>query len=500
MKLRGILDLSLGNFLCLRGFAPLGVLFDISEADPCFQRDLLTEHRDEMVAFLSQGEYLFFPEVILCSTLAQDSPESDQVTKLRQNVLLGKPFTNLEFDDYRISNTVRRAKKAEESRAFSFFQTATLNFKKSPQNKFSRIDGNHRLSAVPENEKFRSHNTPFCLILFRNKDEAARFSRVLFHNINFKQVPLTKEQNLKLILDEPGLFPDEKLKTDPFFGLPYYLARQLYNHLDFDLLKNLKQFIEKTPRTFLVEDLTFLLQKKALQENENSIKQFKEALGRVNAVFDRWPALKDSENRGLLAAFLYYDLRPTVRVDSFVHWVLENHLHLIEQSSAEDLIQIFDKVLESKRRTVFVSMPIGKAIADNHFKIIKRICEEVSQTYNLKPELKVQRVDWFQDGTSYVITDKIIQMICDCGLLIGNLTYGNLSVYHEIGFVMGRAKVEGKDAANILLFLDESVPDEKDKSVGFNLQGIKQLRFTETEKFADDLRKNIELFFNLKAN
>ena len=38
---------------------------------------------------------------------------------------------------------------------------------------------------------------------------------------------------------------------------------------------------------------------------------------------------------------------------------------------------------------------------------------------------------------------------------------------------------------------------DSDRAVAFNLRGIKQLRFTETEEFAKDLRKNIELFFKL---
>jgi hypothetical protein len=50
MKLRGVLDFSLGNFLCLRGFAPMGVLYDLSDADPSFQRDLLNEHREEILS------------------------------------------------------------------------------------------------------------------------------------------------------------------------------------------------------------------------------------------------------------------------------------------------------------------------------------------------------------------------------------------------------------------------------------------------------------------
>jgi hypothetical protein len=89
-------------------------------------------------------------------------------------------------------------------------------------------------------------------------------------------------------------------------------------------------------------------------------------------------------------------------------------------------------------------------------------------------------------------------MLCDCGLLIGNLTHCNPNVYHEIGFMMGKAKAEGKDVANMLLFLDESVADGRDKFVGFNLRGIKQLRFTAPEQqFAPALRENIEKFFKL---
>jgi hypothetical protein len=81
--------------------------------------------------------------------------------------------------------------------------------------------------------------------------------------------------------------------------------------------------------------------------------------------------------------------------------------------------------------------------------------------------------------------------------LIGNLTYGNPNVYHEIGFVTGKAKAEGKDVPNMLLFLDESVIDAE-KFVGFNLRGIKQLRFTKPElEFAPALKRNIKKCFEL---
>jgi len=91
-------------------------------------------------------------------------------------------------------------------------------------------------------------------------------------------------------------------------------------------------------------------------------------------------------------------------------------------------------------------------------------------------------------------------MICECGLLLGNLTHCNPNVYHEIGFLMGNAKAEGQASANMLLFLDESVADENEKFVAFNLRGINQIRFTQPEmQFAPKLRENIERFYKLNG-
>jgi hypothetical protein len=499
MRLKGILDFSLGNFLCLRGFAPMSVLQDMSKPDESIQRIPKDERLREIGEYLKKGEFLFFPEVVLCVNLHDQDDETVDVAGFYTSVQQGKPQRSRKFSHgLRISTMVNRSTKSSDIRAVQFFQTATLFFNATDGAIFSRIDGNHRLAATQKSDTaVRERTTPFCIVFCRNGDEFRQFSRALFHNINYKQVPLPKEHNLRLILDDPELFADEKLKEDPSFGWAYYLARQLYNKIDFDLLPNLKPFIEKEPRSFLVDQLSFLPEQGVLGENENAVKRFKEALVRVNSLFDAHPSLKESANQGLLAALVYYELKSTVPIGSFVRWVLQNHLHGIKDSSSADLIKIFDQVLASRRRTVFASMAYGKPITENHYQIITRVCREVSEQYNLKPALKVERVDWFIDGTSYEINDKIIELMSDCGLLIGNLTYCNPNVYHEIGFVMGKAKAEGKETPNILLFLDTSVADDKDKRVGFNLSGIKQLRFTETEKFADDLHKHLERFFHL---
>ena len=108
-----------------------------------------------------------------------------------------------------------------------------------------------------------------------------------------------------------------------------------------------------------------------LGDNENAIKRFKAALAKTNSVFEKHYLLSDSQNAGLLAALVYYQLKSPQSVASFVRWVLENHLHLIKDTHTADFIQIFDKVLLSRNRTVFVSMPYGKDVTENHYRIIE---------------------------------------------------------------------------------------------------------------------------------
>lgn len=174
-----------------------------------------------------------------------------------------------------------------------------------------------------------------------------------------------------------------------------------------------------------------------------------------------------------------------------------NHLHEISESNAADLVAIFGKIMDSRKRTIFVSMPFGKDATENHFTEITNVVDAINRDYpDFKPQLKVQRVDFLQDGTSFPIRAKIDEFMANCGLLIANLTYFNLNVYHEVGFMDGKAKAS-EATADVLLFLDESVP-ETDKKVGFNLNGSSQIRFTRTADFAKRLRENLEVHFKLR--
>lgn len=502
MKLKGILDFSLNNFLCLRGFAPMGELSDHSRADESYQRKTIPGQAQRVKQFLEKGDYTFFPEVILGVSLEDCDVAPESVDQLRESLQKGEGFSRKTFGNLGISIFVVKS-KGDDPRFPRLHITATIDGfdHKAAEAKIRRIDGNHRLEAAGvANDKVRSYKAPFCLVLFRTNLERDEFSRVFFHNINFKALPLTMEQNLKLILDDEALFPDDKLKEPEPFGWAYYHARKVHQGLgeDYAYIQNLKPFIKDQPRTFLLGQFEFLIRRGVLNDNENAIKRFKGAWSKVNGLLDTFPDLKNSTNCGLLGALIYYELKADTPVVPFVRWILANHLHLIEDSNAADLIAIFDKVLNSRKSTIFVSMPFGKDDTQNHYDAIVEVVAEITREHpNFKPPLKVKRVDFHTEGVSYDIRSKIDDFMANCGLLIANLTHCNANVYHEVGFMDGKACGENKESADVLLFLDESDPSAQ--SVGFNLRGSSQIRFTVLADFKSKLRANLERHFRLES-
>jgi len=495
MKLKGVLENSLGGFLTLRGYAKISDLAKISIPDKDFQRELIPQHREDLIKFLSTREFLFFPEIILGVELA----EANNIEEYSSNI-------DLFYNKLKLSEGFRSLKVQHFKMSYSKKGLLTIYINDENEKVFSRIDGNHRLAAVEkaikENTSIGELLTPFSIIFFRNDKEKNRFSRVLFNNINSKAIPVELEHNIRLILKDTENYPSEKLKTDSSFGCAYYYARKVYNELDFELIPNLKNAFKEGDKwkeaSRLLKIISFLLDKRKLGESEGSLKKLKKALSSINSIYEN-DELKKSHSVGLLGAFLYYQLssKPNL-INSFKSWALNNHLTTLNDISSDSFVKIFDKILSSKKRTIFVSMPFMDE-TQSHYKTIKRIAKEINDELYLKTKLKVVRVDWFSDGTSYEITSKIFNLIDDSGYLIADLTYAKPNVYHEVGYLMGRNKALGKGSYNnFLLILNTSKGSNADNDVAFNLKGLKQIRFNNTEELGSKLKENIKKFYGLK--
>lgn len=498
MRLEGILSQSLGGFTCVRGFAPMGDLARSSEADLSYQRNLIDEQREAIVNFLKDKEYLFFPEVILSYNLKYDFTKGLSGIDPLKDILDRKTFKS-NVDSFSIKSTQSGVHKVIIDIPEGWLKT---------NKPFFRIDGNHRLSAAPEAAEFNDYMTPFCLILFPDTPQSEEYKRVIFHNINSKSVPLTSEENLRLILDEVDIFTDEKLKNNPSFGPHFYFARKVKDRVDLEVLQAISESFKTwkdngeeviIKRTVLLELFKLLLQKEIIQNDDAEINKVMQAVNNVNAIYQQHAVLKECNSPALFSAFVYYELN-LQHGDfrkSFKNWVLYNHIYTIADITAHDLIVVYDTILKARSRNVFISMQFDEASKEVK-QAIEEAIAEANRRHNLDLKIKHIRIDEVNKGHAYTISDEILELINNTGLLIADLSTKNINVYHEVGFLMGLNRAKGYEQENFILLMRNQPEAKTDASVGFNLRHWQQLRFNNGLQLKDALIESLEIYYKLR--
>ena len=341
----------------------------------------------------------------------------------------------------------------------------------------------------------------FLQILAGNALESARTtsnkrnSKTIFHNINSKSIPLTSEENLRIILDDETLFPDDALKEPANFGWPYLLARKAKGSVEPAAVPALKHVL-KDRRAVLVDLFKLLIEKKAIKDSEKDLPDVQGCLTKVQEIYNLDEDLKANHCVGLFHAFVYFCLTDAKdgRLKPFKHWVKGNHLAAMKTTDAHALIEIFERVHTARKRTVFISMQFGDN-TNATFETIKKTVEQINK--DCRPKIKIEplRIDKLNKGHSYAITDELLDAIEGSGLLIADVTHGNKNVYHEVGFLMGLNR--GKHAAQDNFVLIVRQTDQIEKDVGFNLKGVSQIRFKEMNDREAELTKTIRTYYGL---
>jgi hypothetical protein len=320
------------------------------------------------------------------------------------------------------------------------------------------LGGNHRLSAVRDlkpGDATYQLDTPFCIVLHQDPTEKQRFEKVVFHNINAKQIPLTSEENLRLILQtgEGALFSDDDLLTKPSFGPAYWLARHLLPEFNAAFLSGLKNHLENK-HTLALSLAQFLITKGVVAGGTDAaalqpeVERVRQALKTVNRTYEgaNGQPLRESACHGVLTAFVYFALKNTGgQLPSFTRWIESNridrlspasttrglgyHYHLgrTQAVDAASLVDVFESVLSARRREVFVSMEFGTH-TDAVYKAIEAAIAQVNKDHALQQAdlaLKPIRIDRENKGHSYTIAEEILKIIDGCGLLIADLTQSN---------------------------------------------------------------------------
>lgn len=502
MILRGLMDRSLGGFVCIRGYAPLGELARVSHADLDYQRELIKTHRDTVIRFLKNRKNLFFPEVILSCLLSYDFAKPRALSGLvpLSHILNGQTFKS-NVDGMTVSVKRLPYRQPGEARASAALQIASLFIPRALEQgaelPLFRIDGNHRLSAADQEAEFRDIVAPFCVILFGNGAEDKRNSKTIFHNINSKTIPLTSEENLKIILDDTTLFPDDALKEPTSFGWPFFLARKAKHSIEPDAVPALKDVL-KNPRTALVDLFKLLIEKKAIPKSAAKLPDVQACFKRIDAIYAADDDLRSKHCLGLFHAFVYFCLTDPNRkmLKPFKQWVAGNRLAALRETDAHALIDIFESIHTAKARTVFISMQFGDD-TDDTYDTIKRAVDAVNAETRPKIKIEPLRIDKLNKGHSYTITDAILTAIEESGLLIADLTHANPNVYHEVGYMMGLNRGKGLKQENFILVAKEEAGSNLDKKVGFNLRGVSQIRFRIQSELESKLSEHIRKYYQL---
>lgn len=488
MRLTGIIDFTMDNFLCIRGFAPMLELAEISKADENIQRDLDKSHRGDMEAFLADGRFTFFPEVILGTNMKGSDSDIDKINVLRERVRAETGMSKTAINGIKYTIRKNAIKKENNDLAYDVTQTVVMEFDKSSivGKEFLRIDGNHRLSAVNAQASYSNKRIPYCLLLFRDAIETDKFCRALFYNINAKQMSLKMEHNLKIIIESEQTFDDETLMNS--FGFNYFLTRRIIRTVEFSKFPFVEILVKENMYTYFVEVFDLLLSKNLIEKSDECVNKISDVLFKINQALQDAVLASMPKCLAVIGAFTYYSFSDKYKADKFLKWAQKNKLMDISELHICDVIDIYDKIYDNAPKKIFMSMWFNEKTADT-YKEVKDVKEIVLREYNV--ELEIIKVDEHNDGYSDVISKRIIEGIDNCDLLIADLSYGNKNVHHEIGYAQGK----GKKVLLLYQIRDDADPSDE---IGSNLSMHDQLRFKTYGELREGLLKKIKNCFSLE--
>lgn len=246
-KLEGIIYSAFSGYVVLRGYAPIGELAELSKKPESYQRNADNQHKIDIVKYLSELKS-YFPEITLACRvkdyegLIQSIGDDKDVSAEDSKYVKG-----LRVLSERVPIGRDRARHAY------------LELKKpTDDEKLVRVDGNHRLEpfssdiewwhqlvtnrdpikdetdeakrkgwldhqASLEKAKIAGKIVPFTVIMSDANDtnSADNFEARIFHDINFKAMPLREEASLKIISELKTFDDYEKM------GIEYPLAIEL---------------------------------------------------------------------------------------------------------------------------------------------------------------------------------------------------------------------------------------------------------------------------------
>ena len=490
MYLSGRVERAFGTFISFRGFAPFGELADASVADENFQRDAINDHVEDIRDFLNDKQGLFFPEVILGTTwaalgLEEKGREIDRLLNGREQKQVRR------YKEMHIRLTLGTPIVKEWTvRAFSMILLKGLQ----EQKPFRRIDGNHRLMAVPSADDdpsgIRQRRIPFCIVVFPDRIAYQRNAALIFHNINYRALPISEEKNLELVLESknPGtdeyLFAGSYLQENRSFGWAFYFARRLIEDGELKDLAFLGSVVDKDRRTFLVRMISLLLERKTIGKDEHFVSQIKRWLIKVDMLLEQRQLL--SLSLGVAIAIVYFVAKGP-DAELFVRWVSENALGDVGEIDPRALISVFEKTHQRGPYKVFVAMPyISNPHVNDFNKMFKEVLSELSDPKRNNDGVKYELIPIMRfRGAAQRIDRRLIEKIKGCDIFVADITGNNENVIFEVGLAEGNGKQmllirSNNDAKPDSVFVENEEYVKSGGRVPFDMDKLQYIPYSET--------------------
>jgi nucleoside 2-deoxyribosyltransferase len=453
MIIRGILDRSLSNQLCIRGFASIKQLAHISKADYSYQRDLYGEQEEIVKRFLETERYLFFPEIILSYKFNhKGNSANNPFRNIKDFERQERPTINAKsnIDGTRIS-VKKFVYNASDTRGKLSIQMVELELDdqylssliEQGNQPFHRIDGNHRLTVAENSTSpiVEGMTVPYCIILgeeYFNRDgslvetedtrEFEKSIRVYFHNINTKSLPLSSEQNLSVILDPNSQFSLEEIET--IFPKTGVSTREFIDRIDAKLFSGLENILDENFRN--VANSIFSVFNEFIGDVPDVVTRVVEAFKTIDQLYIDNDKFKSHEGQGLFIALVYYHVKDKKQYQSFLRWIITNHLFETTEILPRSIIKIYDKLYEKKVFKMFVAMPYySHSTVNDYNKLFREICSDVSKKANVQIELiPIMRFR----GKSQRIDQRLLDKIKECDVFVADITGNNINVIFEVGY------------------------------------------------------------------
>lgn len=243
-KLEGIIYTAFRSYIVLRGFAPIGGLARISKKPASYQRDANEQHKIEIVHYLNDLKS-YFPEITLACRVSdyeglmrsigddKDVSKEDSVYVkglriLSERLPIGRDRARhayLEIDNPNEEEKLLRVDGNHRLEPFSadiewWHQFISDRSPIKDETDPKKIQGWLNHQAKTYKKEIAGKIVPFTIIM-SDAEDADNFEAKIFHDINFKALPLREEASLRIISELQTFDDKEKL------GSEYPMALQL---------------------------------------------------------------------------------------------------------------------------------------------------------------------------------------------------------------------------------------------------------------------------------